>query len=208
MSQQITARNCLREPIPEIEVAARLLDAAVTAHLEGHAELVERLVRQANMPAIREWTDSLWGANSPYAPSRKSSPSRAPLAVHARESERMPSAEYRRHLHLRDGYHCRFCGIPVIRKEVRQRFRKRYPQLSIWGRRNVDQHAAFQAMWAQYDHVVPHSAGGGNGLDNLVVTCAPCNYSRMDFTLEESGLVDPRIRAPVSSKWDGLERFR
>lgn len=208
MNMQIAARNCLREPIPEIEEAAHLLDAAVTAHLEGHAELVERLVRQANMPVIRDWTNSLWGANSPYAPSRKSPPSRALLPVQVRESERMPSIEFRRHLHLRDGYHCRFCGIPVIRKEIRQRFHTRYPALSIWGRRNVDQHAAFQAMWAQYDHVVPHSAGGGNELDNLVVTCAPCNYGRMDFTLEEASLIDPRTRAPIRSKWDGLERFR
>lgn len=82
-----------------------------------------------------------------------------------------------------------------------------YPQLRIWGRNNKDQHAAFQAMWAQYDHVLPYTRGGSNELDNLVVTCAPCNFGRMQYTLEEVGLLDPRSRAPVRSSWDGLERF-
>jgi hypothetical protein len=119
----------------------------------------------------------------------------------------MPNREVQLRLHERDGYHCRFCGIPVIRKDIRQRFRKLYPQLNIWGPKNVDQHAAFQAMWAQYDHVVPHADGGTNNVENIVVTCAPCNYGRMGFTLTDANLIDPRLREPVRSSWDGLERL-
>jgi 5-methylcytosine-specific restriction endonuclease McrA len=59
----------------------------------------------------------------------------------------------------------------------------------------------------QYDHLVPHARGGGNGLDNIVITCGPCNFGRMERTLEEVGLIDPRTRAPVRSSWDGLERY-
>ena len=44
-------------------------------------------------------------------------------------------------------------------------------------------------------------------MDNLLITCAPCNYARMSFTLEEVGLADPRKREPVRSTWDGLERI-
>jgi hypothetical protein len=40
-----------------------------------------------------------------------------------------------------------------------------------------------------------------------VVTCAPCNYARVDCTLEEAMLSDPRERQPIQSLWDGLERF-
>jgi len=208
LTQAGARRTCLREPVPEIAKAARLLDAAVSAHLEGNTELTEQLVRRANMPAIRDWAESLWGANSPYAPTRRAAASRILLPGHKRQPKRMPTLDDRRRLHARDGYHCRFCGIPVIRKEIRQRFCKLYPQLAIWGRRNVEQHAAFQAMWAQYDHVVPHAQGGGNDLSNLVVTCAPCNYGRMEFTLEEANLVDPRTREPIRSLWDGLERLQ
>jgi 5-methylcytosine-specific restriction endonuclease McrA len=62
-------------------------------------------------------------------------------------------------------------------------------------------------MWLQYDHLVPHAKGGNNDLENVVVTCAPCNFCRMEYTLEEVGISDPRERTPISSSWDGLERL-
>jgi 5-methylcytosine-specific restriction endonuclease McrA len=37
----------------------------------------------------------------------------------------------------------------------------------------------------QVDHVIPHSRGGGNGLDNLLAACASCNASKGDLTPEE-----------------------
>jgi hypothetical protein len=75
-----------------------------------------------------------------------------------------------------------------------------------WGRTNGEQHAAFQCMWLQYDHIVPHKRGGATDLENLVVTCAPCNFGRMNRTLEEVGLEDPRAFPVVPTTWDGLER--
>lgn len=201
-------RRCLREPIPEIADAARLLDAATTAHLMGEYALVGELIRAANMPAVREWTNSLWGANSPHVLYRGTPSAHPRVPSEDREAARMPSSEVVQRLHDRDGYHCRFCGIPIIRREIRLRFIAKYPELKIWGRTNNEQHAAFQAMWVQYDHVVPHARGGSHEIENLVVTCAPCNYGRMSYTLEEVNLADPREREPVKSNWDGLERFR
>ena len=119
----------------------------------------------------------------------------------------MPTATEKALLHQRDGFHCRFCGIPVVRAEVRKRMRAAYPQALSWERRNPDCHAAFQAMWAQYNHIVPFKRGGLNNLENLVVSCAPCNFGRMQYTLDEVGLLDPRGREPVRARWDGLERF-
>jgi hypothetical protein len=200
-------RTCLRDAIPEIADAARLLDGAVSAHLLGRHDLSEQLIRLANIPAIRDWTESLWGKNSPHVQYR---PSKAPplLSEQQRVKLRMPIPAEKNELHRRDGYHCRFCGIPVVRKEVRQRIRTVYPDALPWGRTNRECHAAFQAMWAQYDHILPHARGGTNDLSNVVVTCAPCNYGRMQYCLEEVGLIDPRERQPLPSMWDGLERFR
>ena len=198
-------KYCLRAPVPEISTAARLLDLAVSAHQDGNVERAAALIEQANFKEIREWTESLWGTHSPHVQARVS-PSQPPHQPKGlRPPVRMPDLADRVRLIARDGLHCRFCDIPLIRREVRERIRKFYP--NIWGRSNRDQHAAFQAMWLQYDHVVPYARGGDNSFANMVIACAPCNYARMDLTLEEVGLYDPRSRAPVRSQWDGLERF-
>ena len=85
----------------------------------------------------------------------------------------MPSAAEKQALHDRDGYHCRFCGIPVIRTEVRVKIAAVYPTALPWGRQNALQHAAFQVLWAQYDHVVPHAHGGTNELSSMVNAALP-----------------------------------
>lgn len=202
-----STRNCLREPIPEIADAARYLDASISAHLVGRQHLAEELIRLADIPAIRDWTESLWGKNSVYVRYRPSQNLKA-IPINERSRTRMPTAEEKRQLHRRDGYNCRFCGIPVVRKEVRNRIRGVHPDALRWGKTNAEQHAAFQAMWAQYDHLLAHALGGTNELSNVVVTCAPCNFGRMNHHLEEVGLADPRARPPLGGSWDGLERFR
>ncbi len=198
-------RRCFREPIPEIMEASELLNKAVDAHLSGNRILAAAFIAQSNIPAIREWTESIWGKDSPYVVVDKSSEIQNVISIQDRVVARMPNTDEKRKLHERDGYNCRFCGIPVIRKEVRVKISQVYP---IWGRKNHEQHAAFQAMWAQYDHILPHAKGGTNDLENLVVACAPCNFGRMDFTLEQVRLADPRNFAPRVSEWDGLERFK
>jgi 5-methylcytosine-specific restriction endonuclease McrA len=199
--------TCLCQPIPEIERAARLLDEATTAHLNQDFDRAASLISEADMPKIRQWTEDLWGS-SKYVQPRRVLNAPPHLAKGDRIPVRMPSAVERARLHSRDGFHYRFCGLPLIRKEIRERIRKCYRHLPIWGRQNSEQHAALQAMWLQYDHVLPHSRGGDNSFENMIITCAPCNYARMQYTLEELGLVDPRVRETVRSSWDGLERFR
>jgi len=199
-------RTYLLEPIPEIAEASRYLNDAVTAHLAGKSALAEKLIRQADIKAVWDWAEMLWGTG--YL-KRYQVTSEATLGIsdEARVKDRMPGAVAKRALHARDGFHCRFCGIPVIRREVRNRIKKYYPDALRWGSTNSEKHAAFQTMAASYDHILPHSKGGNNELENLVVICAPCNCARCHRSLDEVGLIDPRLREPVGSTWDGLERF-
>lgn len=57
-----TARRCMREPISEIFDAAALLNLATDAHLARDRSSADTLIRTANMPAIRAWTESLLGS--------------------------------------------------------------------------------------------------------------------------------------------------
>lgn len=208
MSQNLELRRCLREPIPEIFDAARFLDAAVSAHLQGKKNIAEELFKLAENEAIAEWSYSIAGKFSIYNTPRSTTVELPILPKELRIKARMPTKEEKRSIHARDGYHCRFCGIPVIRSEVWKKAFEIYPFAVRLGRINAEKHIAFSAMCAQYDHILPHSRGGNNDLTNIILTCGPCNYGRGGYTLEQMGLLDPRNYAPISSQWDGLERFQ
>jgi 5-methylcytosine-specific restriction endonuclease McrA len=205
-------RRCMREPIQEIFDAAQLLSAATDAHLEGDRSSADRLLRVANSPIIRAWTESLWGSKAANPDQQKYHRFRVisgapPFTERAqRIATRMPPFANRKLIVERYGRNCVFCGLPLIGEQVRDVFRHAYPDAVPWGHTNQTQHAAFQCMWMQFDHILPHSRGGDNTADNVVVTCAPCNYGRAERTLEELGLMDPRQRSPDRTSWDGLER--
>lgn len=201
-------RRCFREPIPEITQAADYLNAAVDAHNLGEDVTAAKCIKMADIEIIREWTESIWGKGSPYVQYQPVAEGISAIFDAGRVKVRMPNTNEKRLIHARDGYHCRFCDIPVIRKEIRIKIMRFYPEVLSWGRTNTSQHAAFQAMWAQYDHLLPHSKGGTNDIENVVLTCAPCNFGRMSYTLEEVGLLDPRTQPILVSAWDGLERFK
>lgn len=207
-------RRCFREPIPEIFEAALLLDKAVTAHLEGSMADADELIRMANIRAVWEWSDSIWGRTNPEIHRFQKLPnSPSYLSPDDRPKPRMPSTDVKRQIVQRDGFHCRFCGIPVIPSEIRQKMRIAYPDAISWERNNAGQHAAFQCMWLQYDHLLPNQRGGDSSPGNMVVTCGPCNFGRMMWTIEESGLLNPLDKAVQASwnkadEWCGLTNFR
>ena len=95
--------------------------------------------------------------------------------------------------------------MPVIAGRVRSAFAKEYPKaVLLWGASNNLQHAAFQCMWAQYDHILPHARGGTSDLENVYLTCAACNYGRGNNLLEELDLMHPKLQARREGEWDGL----
>ena len=133
----------------------------------------------------------------------------APPALRKNERNRRRKASWQqeRELIARDDHRCRFCGIPLIDKNIRAAMRVYYPDELPWGGTDDSCHAAFLCMWVQYDHVLPHSRGGRTDLDNLVITCGPCNCGRGEWALEEAGLIDPGARPVEQTSWDGLGRF-
>jgi 5-methylcytosine-specific restriction endonuclease McrA len=203
-------RRCFREPIAEIFEAAELLEAAANAHLVADTDRASNLIAMADKSSIAAWTESIWGKRSLEIHRFVEQVRPAPhLSSTGRPSPRMPDTATRSAIIERDGYHCRFCGIPVIPAEVRQLLNRTYPDVARWGPRNVDQHAALQCMWLQFDHLIPNERGGASDFNNVMVTCAPCNFGRMQLTIEEADLDNPfaRVISPTwagFSDWDGL----
>lgn len=206
-------RRSIKEPIPEIFEAWQFLSIAADAHIAGDHAAAEDFFRQANMREVWDWVNPAWG------------PSPRDLALNVRswnpegdtrqvpkldrDPRRSVPPEVKTAVLSRDGYRCRYCGIPVVDAGIRKIAHSLYPQAVPWNPSIVtEQHAAFQCLWLQYDHVVPHSHGGPSSEENVVVTCGLCNYGKDKYTLKQLGISDPRLRSPKPSPWDGIERLR
>ena len=206
-------RDCFADPIPEIFEAANLLNYAVSAHLRGESARAAVLIRAADIPIIGEWLDPIWTAPHRQLIDNPATDLPPVVAKTDRHKPRDAPAVMKRILVARDGHHCRLCGIPLVRPEVRKLLTACYPEAARWtGIKETEQHRGLQVMWLQYDHVVVHSRGGQTNLENLVVTCPACNYGRDRYMMSEVGLRDPRthIRSPSwegCKSWDGLERI-
>ena len=169
----------------------------------------------ADFPEILDWCEELWGGCGNFDTYRRS-PVHRSRDVPNFPGRRILDGPYipagvQREVLDRDGYFCRYCGIPVI---LQKAMRDAYPETARWGAGNVEKHTAFQALDIDFDHIISRSRGGRNTPENLVVSCAPCNCGRNNFTLEEVGVTDPRtIQAgaheipPELSKWGGLTRI-
>ena len=210
----MTLRRSLCTPIPAIFQAANLLLDAAEKHRSGDQVGAAECLDKANDKQVWAYTDGAWGkgAASRYA-FQKDANSPPRFSIEERPRPRMPNALTRRAAIDRDGRHCRFCGIPVIDPALRRLFNNAYPTVVRWGSTNDSQHAAFQCMWLQFDHILPNSRGGTSDLENIVVACAACNFGRMEATLQEAGILDPLTLSPPviwdgHAEWDGLERLR
>lgn len=133
-------RRCMREPIKEIFEAAQLLSSAADAHLAGNRSGADCLLREANMPVVRAWTESLWGSEAANPDQRNYRRFRvfpgAPVRVEKEQriAKRLPPLADRMLIIKRYGRKCVFCGIPLISEQVRKAFHLAYPDGRAMGR--------------------------------------------------------------------------
>ncbi len=199
----LAPRVCFLPPIPDLEIAADLLAAAADALLVGDLDLARLKLRQANDPVLYQYASRIIGQADPQV-HRYRSVARATAAI-TKATKRMPSAADQRAMYARDGWRCRFCGCRIVLDKARRAMRNQVPDAIPWSEAEGF-HAAFYALSGSVDHVLPHSAGGGNDLDNIVTACWPCQFGRSAWLIEEVGLIDPRSRPPIVDSWDGLTR--
>lgn len=198
-------RRSLLEPIPELELAAKLLDAAADAILSGRMELAAKLIAAADFPEIASYARRLVGKMS--AEIHRSTQRPTTVDKSDRDPTRMPAAAAQQVIFVRDGWRCRFCGTKVISRAARSVITRLFPIEAHWTSLEFQRHSALYAMASSLDHVVPHSRRGKNEESNFVTACYCCQFGRGEWLLEEVELADPRDRPPLQDGWDGLARI-
>lgn len=202
-------KRSIKEPIPHIFQTWDFLNQAVDAHLTGDRLLAEMFFKKAEMHAVWEWLNPGWTrpdlnvvVPAPHGDTQE-------VSKNLRDPDRNIAPAIRSAVLQRDGYRCRYCGIPVVHADIRKLAHRLYPDAVPWEPYDVTkQHSGFACLWLQFDHVVPHSHGGRSSPDNVVISCALCNFGKDKFTLRQLNLADPCLTPPVPSAWDGLERLR
>ena len=142
------------------------------------------LLRQADMPVLFDYARRLMGREDHEVHRRRAS-DESPVKAE-KVFARMPGAAETLALHARDGWRCRFCGCRVVSGRARSAVRASLPGALPWGE-GEGYHAAFFAMTASVDHVVPHSAGGTNEPGNLVTACWSVSSAAVPTQFRSSG---------------------
>ena len=192
-------------PIPELYLAAKLLDAAADALLSDRSMLAAELIVRANFPEITNYARRIVGKLSLEVHRHTDRPRCLPKSL--RDTTRMPSPREQKEIFERDGWRCRFCGVNVVCKSARSLLTSQFSIKSIWTSIDLQGHSALYAMASSIDHVIPHGRGGNNERSNLVTACYCCQFGRGESTLEEVELLNPLLRNPHVDSWDGLSRL-
>ena len=201
-------RSSLKEPIDELFKSWEAMSAAADAHISGDVNAAARLFGEANDAALWDWLYPEWERCHLNVVEKKPPGDSVPISEDHRDPKRYLSDADKDRLIRRDGYRCRYCGIPVISRQIRAEAHRLYPSSVPWDAKDPRKcHMGFQALWLQFDHVVPHSHGGLSDEANSVVCCALCNFGKDKYTLRQLRLSDPRDGAPVPVTWDGLQRL-
>ncbi len=198
-----------QSPIPKPDWVVESLSifiAALREAIAGNVEASESLLMHSPDGPLRDWFD-VHGQNSGtwrYKQFKVRMPEKV-LSLDPLKS----FSKYESSLFARDNFHCRYCGSKVIPKKVFTKFQGIVGKESLpRGGTNAERSGYSLMFYATLDHVLPHSLGGRTDESNLVTCCWSCNYGKMNYTLEQLGLVNPFIRPSISEPaWSGLTDY-
>lgn len=70
------------------------------------------------------------------------------------------------------------------RRQLRRMALDREGGRCFWCNRRIVMKPRHGEMQASLDHIIPQSKGGWDGIDNVVISCVPCNNERGDMDAE------------------------
>ncbi len=194
-------------PLPKPEwmnYEVDLFIKAVEAFKSGNKNLCLEIIGQIRTAEITEWYIEHGQMSGRHRKLQLNIPPPETIDIDLRDPVRSP-AKLQKQVFERDSYHCRYCGGKLISQEFLKTFIKRLNSpLFSRGETNLNTHGIIHLTWPVADHVIPWNKGGRTSLDNLVSSCAPCNYGKDGYTIEQLGMIDPFERPAKISDWDGL----
>jgi 5-methylcytosine-specific restriction endonuclease McrA len=194
-------------PLPKPEWMNNEVDLfirAVDAFKAGNKDLCLEIIDQIRTAEITEWYIEHGQMSGRHRKLQLNIPPPETIDISLRDPIRSP-AKLQKQVFERDSYHCRYCGGKLISQEFLKTFIKSLNSpLFSRGETNLNTHGIIHLTWPVADHVIPWNKGGRTSLDNLVSSCAPCNYGKDGYTIEQLGLIDPLTRPAKISDWDGL----
>jgi 5-methylcytosine-specific restriction endonuclease McrA len=129
-----------------------------------------------------------------------------PIESKTLQKLRMPSLRVRNEVFMRDGYVCQYCTLPVVNTRVFHEFSKSVGTEKFSSEKSdTKANGIVLGFSATIDHVDPFSSGGDSDLNNLVTTCWGCNFGKLNYSIDNLGINDPRnFPKKVNFTWNGL----
>lgn len=89
----------------------------------------------------------------------------------------------------RDGWTCHYCGVMLVPSTyhyleatpLKQVVESGSPN-EVWAKKRLSKRGT---LYATIDHVIPHSKGGSDEPDNLVLSCSYCNSNKSARSTEK-----------------------
>lgn len=114
---------------------------------------------------------------------------------------RVHNETLRAQVFARDRFRCTACGGRAVPRCILVAVHDLFPEQLLYDphyKRGYI-HPVFWALAPEADHVIPHSQGGQNTLENLTTLHASCNTQKSDRGTQRSSL-----RYQDDDSWDGL----
>jgi len=194
----------LRRP-DTFQHAIDLFIEAVHCFQNGEKDLAISIINNIDSDTITQWYVEHGQISGRIRAIILNRPKPKSIPTEDRDPERSPR-KFQEKVFMRDNYHCRYCGNKVFSQRFLKAFSKKLSAPNFRrGRTNLETHAIFHLGWPVADHVVPWNIGGTTTLDNLVTSCAPCNYGKDGYTAEQIGIENPFNRPANKIIWIGFD---
>lgn len=194
-------------PLPKpiwISEQMNIFESAVNDFLIGQKDSCITKLKEIKNEEIIDWYIEHGQMSGKHRKKTLNIPIPKLISEELRDSIRSPK-KIQDEVFKRDGYRCRYCNNKLISQEFIRLFIKKlnFP-LFQRDKTNLKTHGIIHISWPVADHVIPWNQGGRTDLNNLVSSCATCNYGKDGYTLEQIGIENPFFRQPIVDNWNGF----